>query len=67
MENFNKYRVLMTIESDGDAKDDPEIGKEVMASTPEDALSIARTLLKNENPDVNHMKVWAWAIEEMRD
>lgn len=57
----------MTIEADGPTEDDPEITKVVMASTPEGALSNARDLVRTENPELNHMKIYFWAIEQRYD
>lgn len=63
----NKYLVTMTIESDGDAKDDPEIKKSVMALTPEEALTKSRQLVKTENPELNYLKIYFWSIEQRYD
>jgi hypothetical protein len=63
MADLNKYRVMMKIETDGPAENDPEIKKDVMASTPNEALDRARELVKIENPELNYMKIWFWTIE----
>ncbi len=55
---------MMKIETEGGVDSDPEITKLVEASSPKDALDKAISLLKTENPDINHMKVWAWTIEK---
>jgi len=67
MEEIKKFRVMMKIEIDGPAKDDPEVTKEVMAMTPNEALDKARDLVKTENPELNYMKIWFWSIERRHD
>lgn len=59
---MNKYKVMMKIEIDGPAENDPEVTKEVMASTPNEALDKARELVKAENPELNYRKIWFWTI-----
>jgi hypothetical protein len=67
MADQNKYRVTMTIEGEGETKNDAEIKKIVTASTPEEALTKARQLVKSENPELNYMKIYFWAIEQRYD
>jgi hypothetical protein len=65
MKNLNKYRVIMTIEGEGKAEDDKQIEKTITASTPEEALTKGRNLVKTENPELNYMKIWAWSIVQI--
>jgi hypothetical protein len=67
MDNLKKFLVIMKIEVNGTAEDDPEIKKTVMALTPNDALDKARELVLTENPELNYMKIWFWSIERRYD
>jgi hypothetical protein len=67
MHDLKKFRVMMKIEVNGPAEDDPEVEKDVMALTPNDALDKARELVKTENPELNYMKIWFWSIERRYD
>ena len=58
-----KFHVMMKIESNGTTEDDPQIEKDVIASTPNQALEKAVELVKTENPELNYMKIWFWCIE----
>ena len=62
---LKKYRIMMKIEIDGPAENDPEIEKDVMALTPNEALDLARDLVRRENPEVNHSKIWFWTIRRI--
>lgn len=57
-----KYEVTMWIESDGEPEDDPCISKVVVAPNKHAALDWARLLVRDENPEVNHLKIWAWSV-----
>jgi hypothetical protein len=67
MDDLKKFRVMMKIEVNGPAEDDPEVEKDVMALTPNDALDKARELVMTENPELNYMKIWFWSIERRYD
>jgi len=62
---LKKYRVMMKVEVDGPPENDPEVEKDVMASDPRDALDRARDLVRRENPEVNHSKIWFWTIRRI--
>lgn len=64
---MEKFRVMMKIEVNGLSDNDPEITKDVIASSPNEALDKARELVKIENPELNYMKIWFWAIERRYD
>ena len=63
MSTPQKYRVIMKVELEGPADEDPEVEKEVMASSPNDALDKARDLVRDQNHELDHRKIWSWTIE----
>lgn len=59
------YRVTMHIESDGEPEDDPVVEKIVASSDKHAALDLARKRVRDENPDLNYIKIWAWTVESI--
>ncbi len=62
---MKEYEVTMWIESDGEPEDDPQIIKTVEATDKHAALDAARIMVRDENPDLNHRKIWAWALRRI--
>lgn len=60
-----RYEVTMWVESGGEPEDDPCITKIVDASDKHCALDAARAKVRDENPEVNYQKIWAWAIQRL--
>jgi len=59
---MKKYEVTMWVESNGEPEDDPKITKTVSASDKHVALDAARLRVRDENPELNYRKIWAWAV-----
>lgn len=55
----------MWVESDGEPEDDPLVTKAVDAPDKHSALDTARILVRDENPELNYMKIWAWTIRRV--
>jgi hypothetical protein len=53
-----KYEVTIWIESGGEPEDDPCIRKVVVAPNKHTALDSAQLLVRDENPELNHLKIW---------
>ena len=62
---MKNYEVTMWVESDGEPEDDPKVTKIVEASDKHAALEVARILVRDENPELNYRKIWAWAIRRV--
>ena len=62
---MKKYKVFLVIESDGEAEDDPKVTKIVTAQDKDEALTKARELVREKNPELNDLKIRAWSIEEI--
>ena len=60
-----KYEVTMWVESDGEPEDDPCFTKLVVAPDKHSALDAARLLVRDENPEVNYQKIWAWTLHRI--
>ena len=60
-----KFVVAMWIEGNGAPEDDSQIIKEVEADNPELALEAARSKVRSENPEINHMKIWFWTVRRL--
>ena len=61
----NRYEVTVWIESDGEPEDDPRVSKVVEVQYKHAALDIARNKVRDENPELNHRKIWAWTIRRV--
>lgn len=55
-----RFEVEMLIESGGKPEDDQRVTKIVDAVDDRAAVDAARQKVRDENPDVNHMKIWYW-------
>lgn len=62
---MKKYEVKMWVESDGEPEDDPLVTKAVDAPDKHSALDTARIRVRDENPELNYMKIWAWTISRV--
>lgn len=63
---MKKFKVELIFESSIAANPDPSLTTEVIAKDEAEALILAKSILKVENPDMNFMKVWCWQIETLR-
>lgn len=59
---MKKYEVKMWIESGGEPEDDPCVSKIVEAADKQSALDTARKWVRDENPQHDHHKIWAWTV-----
>ena len=57
-----KYRVVMKVEESGKTEDDPEVEKIVEALNKDEALEKAKALVREQNPELNHLKIYFWTI-----
>jgi len=62
-----RYKVTMLVEGAGGSVDDPEIEKIVEAESEKAAVDKARLLIRDENKEVNYLKIWARSIEELAE
>jgi hypothetical protein len=60
-----EYEVTMWIESDGEPEDDPCLTKVVVAQNKHAALEAARLFVRDENPEVNYARIWAWSLHRI--
>ena len=64
---MKKYEVTMWVESGREPEDDPKVSKFVSAADKHAALEMARILVRDENPELNYRKIWAWIIRRIYD
>lgn len=62
-----RYEITMWVESGGEPEDDPSVTKVVSASDKHDALDLARLKVRDENPELNYSKIWAWTVRRRYD
>ena len=60
-----RYEVTVWIEAGGEPEDDPHVSKIVEASDKHAALDAARLKVRDENPELNYRKIWAWTIRRV--
>ena len=60
-----RYEVTMWIESGGEPEEDPSIQKIVDAIDKHAALDFARSMVRDENPELDHGMIWAWSIRRI--
>jgi len=63
--DMRTYRVTMYVEANGEPEDDPVIEKIVEASNKHAALDLAKKRVRDENPEFNYIKIWAWTVESL--
>jgi hypothetical protein len=65
MSEQKKYKVTMSIEGEGKFENDETIDKKVFADDKFSSITEAMKLVRTENPEINHMKIWAWSTHEI--
>ena len=65
MSEQKKYKVTMSVEGEGESENDETIDKNVFADDKFSSIIAAMKLVRTENPEINHIKIWAWSTHEI--
>jgi hypothetical protein len=55
-----RYEVELVVDCGGEPEEDQRVTKVVEASDKRAAVEQARERVRDENPEVDHRKIWAW-------
>jgi hypothetical protein len=61
---MKKFLVKMRVEVDENVEHDILIEKLVHAPDKSDAVNSARELVRTENTEINHLKIYSWQTEQ---
>lgn len=62
---MSTLKVELIFKSKEAPESDPSLATEVIAEDEVQALSVAKTKLRELHPDFNFMKLWCWHIEKL--